>query len=120
MVRILDPPPEARKSTAISFESEALGHRHRVIAMHRHRVMGTFYLTAIFRAPFSPSVFSWLEAVNHRGFWSKPSKTISPSGSKARCRKRTRNMLPQKMNKRRFNTALLHLKRKFTARQLTP
>ena len=92
--RIRCPPPEALKRTAISFPSEGReGHRQRAIAVKRALVIGTFSFTAILRAPRSESVFSWLETVNHKGFWSNPSITNSPSGSSVACKKRTRNTL---------------------------
>ena len=108
-------------STAISLPSSGGdGHRHRVIAVNLRRVMGIFSLTVTLEAPRRAIVFSWLEAVNHNGFWSNPSKTSSPPGSSNACKTLTRITLHQNTRNRSSITCRGALNRKFACRADTP
>ena len=88
--------------------------------MNLARVMGIFSLTATLRAPRRAIVFSWLEAVNHIGFWSNPSKSSSPSGSSKACKTLTRITLHQNTRNRNWITCRGALNRKFACRADTP
>ena len=115
------PPPLAVNKTAISLPSVGgAGQAQRVIAVNLARVMGMFSLTTTLREPRRAMVFSWLEAVNHNGFWSKPSIANSHSSSSNACKVRTRIMLHQNTRKRWLMTCLGALNRKFAMRADTP
>ena len=72
------PPPSALKSMASSLPSVGgSGHAHRVMAVNLLRDSGTFSFTVTFFMPLQCKVRTSARAVNHNGFWSKPSMKSS-------------------------------------------
>ena len=77
--------------------------------MNRSRAAAVFSLTATFSDPFTARVFESCEELNHRGFWSKPTKRKRSRPNKALRNTRKRIVFAQRMRKRELRFAALTL-----------